>query len=156
MPTIQLETYIDAPIEKCFDLSRSVELHLHSTSKTKEKAIAGKTSGLLNLNETVTWSAVHLGFRQKLTTAITSYNRPFSFTDEQMKGPFKVMKHQHLFSKKDAHVCMIDNFYFEAPFGILGTLVARYYLKNYLHKFLVDRNKTIKIIAESTDWQKFI
>lgn len=59
MPVIYLEPFIDAPIEKCFDLARSIDLHMESTKHTGETAIAGKTSGIIELNETVTWRAKH-------------------------------------------------------------------------------------------------
>ncbi|MFX8875810.1 hypothetical protein ABTM97_19785, partial [Acinetobacter baumannii] len=76
-------------IEKCFDLARSIDLHQISTAETNEKAIAGKTNGLINLNETVTWEATHFGIRQKLTSKITKFDRPYHFRDEQVKGAFK-------------------------------------------------------------------
>lgn len=68
MPRIYLETRISAPVEIVFDLSRSIDLHKISTEHTKEEAIAGKTSGLIALGETVTWRAKHLGFTQNLTS----------------------------------------------------------------------------------------
>jgi hypothetical protein len=36
---IELETFISAPPERCFDLALSVELHLDSTVATRERAI---------------------------------------------------------------------------------------------------------------------
>lgn len=55
MPVITLDTYIQASREVVFDLSRDIDLHQISTRHTNEKAIAGKTSGLIGLGETVTW-----------------------------------------------------------------------------------------------------
>lgn len=83
MPTIYLETKIKSSIEICFDLSRSMDLHQISTAKTNEKAIAGKTSGLINPGEYVTWRAKHFGITQNLTSKITAFNKPFHFKDEQ-------------------------------------------------------------------------
>ena len=67
MSFIKLETYISAPIEKVFDLARSIDLHKVSTLGTNEEAIAGRTTGLIELGETVTWQAKHFGLYQKLT-----------------------------------------------------------------------------------------
>lgn len=53
MPTINLTTSINAPIQICFDLSRSIELHKISTAHTREKAIDGVTRGLIGINQTV-------------------------------------------------------------------------------------------------------
>src|ERR1700730_8096635 len=55
MPKIVLMTLIHAPPERCFDLSRSVELHVASTRQTGERAVGAVTSGLLGLGEEVTW-----------------------------------------------------------------------------------------------------
>ena len=70
MPVISYEVYINAPIEVCFDLTRDVEIHTKTTAKTKERAVAGVTSGLMEEGDQVTWEAVHLGIKQKLTAKI--------------------------------------------------------------------------------------
>jgi hypothetical protein len=80
MPKIELETTINIDdIYIVFNLIRSIDLHKISTKKSKEEAIAGKTSGLISLNETVTWRAKHLGFTQELTSIITAFEAPFFF-----------------------------------------------------------------------------
>lgn len=150
MTKIYLETLIDANIKTVFDLSRNIDFHQKSTAKTNEKAIAGKTGGLIELGETVTWRAKHLGFYQNLTTKITEMERPKMFTDVMIQGAFKSMKHQHIFKEKYEKTLMIDIFEFESPFGILGKIFNQIYLKNYLKEFLIERNRMIKEIAESS------
>ena len=81
MPTIELTTRINAPIEKVFDLARSIDLHMESTKHTGEQAIAGLVSGLIELGETVTWRAKHFGVWQILTSKITEFEQPYSFVD---------------------------------------------------------------------------
>lgn len=120
MPLITLETKIQAPIHVCFDLSRSIELHKISTRKTKEIAVAGITSGLIGLDEFVSWRATHFGIRQELTSLITAFDRPNYFCDEQIKGSFKRIKHDHYFAEKDGCVKMTDHFEFKSPFGFAG------------------------------------
>src|SRR5437867_5475060 len=93
MPIIYLETMMDAPIERCFDVARSIDLHQGSAAKTSERAIAGVTSGLIGPGQTVTWEAVHFGIRQRLTTRITEYRRPYLFTDEMVRGAFRSFVH---------------------------------------------------------------
>lgn len=145
MPTISLETIIYGKIEACFVLSRSIELHIESTKQTKERAIAGKTSGLLELGETVTWEATHFGIRQQLTSKITAFDSPTYFRDEQVKGIFKKFEHDHYFEQKEDHVLMTDVLYFESPLGLLGRLFNKLILTNYLKRFLIDRNELIKL-----------
>ncbi len=66
MIRIEETTVIHAPIERCFDLSRSVEVHLHSNVHSGEQALAlgGVTSGLVGMSEQVTWRAKHFGLWQ--------------------------------------------------------------------------------------------
>ncbi|MGH2646737.1 MAG: SRPBCC family protein [Ginsengibacter sp.] len=90
MSIIYLETKIKSKIEICFDLLRSIDLHQVSTSKTNERAINDRTAGLINLNEFVTWQAKHFGITQKLTSKITTFNRPFHFRDEQQKRGIQI------------------------------------------------------------------
>ncbi|HEX2682807.1 MAG TPA: SRPBCC family protein, partial [Ferruginibacter sp.] len=97
MPDIHLTTFIAAPIERVFDLSRSMNLHQISTAHTGEKAIAGVTNGLINKNETVTWQAKHLFKTRQFTSAITEMERPAFFIDEMTRGDFKSFHHEHHF-----------------------------------------------------------
>ena len=156
MPRIILETWICAKKEIVFDLSRSVDLHLLSTQETNEKAIAGKTSGLMEMNETVTWRAKHLGFYQNLTTKITAFEKPTYFADEMLKGAFKNFKHEHYFEDLQDGTLMKDIFDYESPFGILGKLADQIFLKKYMTYFLVERNKMIKQCAESAKWKDIL
>ncbi|KFC20708.1 SRPBCC family protein [Chryseobacterium sp. FH1] len=150
MPKIYLEALINADIQKVFDLSRNIDFHQESTAITNEKAIAGKMSGLIELGETVTWRAKHLGFYQTLTTKITQMESPIMFTDVMVKGVFKSMKHQHIFKQKDDETLMTDIFEFESPFEILGKIFNQIILTNYLKGFLLERNRMIKEFAESS------
>ena len=149
MPLIELETFIEAEIGICFDLARSIDLHTISTAKTNEKAIEGRTKGLIEADEFVTWEATHFGVRQKLTSKITAFERPFHFRDEQLKGIFKFIKHDHYFEQKNNGVLMKDVFHYEAPFGFIGKIVEKLILTNYLKKFILERNQIIKHYAES-------
>lgn len=148
MPKIIIITEINATLETCFDLSRNIDLHKISTSKTKEETIDGRTSGLIELGETVTWRATHFGVRQNLTSKITAFSRPYYFKDEQIKGPFSKFEHEHCFEKTGGIVQMTDILEFETPFGVFGRIFERLVLTRYLKRFLVTRNRVIKEFAE--------
>ncbi|MES2377667.1 MAG: SRPBCC family protein [Bacteroidota bacterium] len=152
MPTIELHTEINAPIKRCFDLSRSIDLHLISTKHTGERAIAGKTSGLIDLNETVTWRAKHYFIWQTLTSKVVELNSPHFFADEMIEGSFKSFRHEHYFFTVDGKTIMRDVFTFESPFGIFGKLFNIITLKAYMTSLLIHRNEVIKQVAESDKW----
>ena len=148
MSEINLITEINAPIQKCFDIARNVGIHQLSTSDTNEKAIAGRTSGLCELNDEITWEAKHLGIRQKLTVKITRMEAPFLFEDTMLKGAFKSMKHQHQFEEKEGRTYMFDVFRYQVPFGLIGLIFDLLVLKRYMRKFLESRNNFLKSVAE--------
>lgn len=149
MSKIYLETCIEADINVIFDLSRDIDLHQKSTSKTNEKAIAGRTSGLIESGETVTWRAKHLGFYQTHTSKISEMEKPFKFTDIMLKGRFQSFKHQHIFKKEGKNTTMTDILEFESPFGMIGKIFNKVFLKNYMKNFLLERNQLIKTTAEN-------
>lgn len=156
MPKIVIITEINSTLETCFDLARSIDLHKISTAHTNEQAVEGRTNGLINLHETVTWQATHFGIRQKLTSKITAFDRPNYFTDEQIKGIFKSIIHEHKFEKVGDKVIMTDIFEFHSPFGLFGKLFNRLILTNYLKKLLTDRNQIIKAFAETEKWKEVL
>jgi ligand-binding SRPBCC domain-containing protein len=145
---IHLETLIAAPPELCFDLSRSVDLHQASMMKSGERAVAGVTSGFMELGDTVTWEAHHLGADRRLTTRITEMDRPRRFIDEQVAGPFKSFRHVHTFFAVPDGTLMTDDCTYTVPFRWFGTLLERAILGGYLQHLLETRNAHIKQVAE--------
>ena len=156
MPRIELRTEIKADRNIVFDLSRSIDLHKISTEQTNEKAIAGKTSGLIGMNESVTWRAKHFGVYQNLTSQITEFDRPNYFADEMVKGAFKEFKHEHNFAELNDGTLMTDFFDYKSPFGIFGKIADKLFLKKYMTKLLTERNRIVKEFAESERWKEII
>lgn len=154
MPIIQLSTFIRASPEIVFDLARNIDLHADSSSRIGEKAIAGKTSGLISSGEFVTWEGKPFGFKTHLMTKIMEMRSPRYFRDEQQKGPFRFFRHQHFFEATENGTLMRDEMEIEAPFWIAGKLVAVLILKPYLTKFLKTRNRLLKEYAESGKWKE--
>jgi len=153
MPTLILDTIVNAPIAIVFDLARSIDLHMYSTKKTNEKAISGVTSGLIEAGQTVQWRAKHLGVYQTLTVQITKMEKPYFFEDKMIQGIFQTMDHQHLFEAQvDGTVLMRDVFHFRAPLGPLGWFAEWSFLTVYMKRFLEERNRIIKVVAESGDY----
>ena len=148
MPIIRLQTEINSSIEHSFQLALSIDLHKASTAGTNEEAIAGVTSGIIGLNETVTRRAKHFGCYFIMTSKITALTTNVSFTDEMIKGPFKKLHHQHFFKNQGTTTLMTDVFEFEAPFGLIGKLAERLVLTKYLTRFLMVRNAYLKQEAE--------
>jgi ligand-binding SRPBCC domain-containing protein len=159
MVTLQEVMVIEAPLARCFDLARSVEVHLAGNTHWGETAIAasGATSGLLSLSQRVTWRARHFWIRQTLTSEITAMQPPTYFRDTMISGAFRSMDHDHFFrALSPERTEMRDVFRFAAPFPILGSLAEMLVLRRYMRVLLHERNVAIKEIAESERWREYL
>jgi ligand-binding SRPBCC domain-containing protein len=156
MPTIHLTTFIAAPANIVFDLSRNIELHKRSMQAYKEEAVAGTRFGLMEKEDTVTWKSRHLFKTRLLKVKVTDMKKHEYFTDEQASGDFKMMKHEHHFKPCENGTIMIDLFHFESRRGLLGRWITSLYLKNYLRRLLETRNRNIKEYAETDKWKKLL
>lgn len=132
MPRLELTTAIRAPRERCFDLSRDLDLHQASMAASGERAVAGRTSGLIGLGEEVTWRAKHFGVTHEHCSRITAFARPEHFRDVMLRGRFKRFEHDHYFTERDGSTVMRDLIVFESPLGPLGRLVDVLVLSAYL------------------------
>jgi ligand-binding SRPBCC domain-containing protein len=146
--TFECRTVIAAPISVVFDLALDIDAHVESQAQSRERAVAGVTSGTIGLGEQVTWRAVHFGVPFKMTSRITEFDRPSRFVDEQVRGPFRRFRHEHLFERYEANTMMIDRLDFDAPVGPLGRVVERVLLERYLRKLIEERGSFLKAKAE--------
>ena len=153
MVQLQLTTTIAAPIQRCFDLSRSIDLHMASTNWTGERAIAGVTVGLIGLGQEVTWSGRHFGFRITHTSRITAFESPNYFQDCMVQGMFRRFCHDHYFETRGGKTLMRDVMEFEAPLGLMGKVVENLLLERHMRRLLERRNRCIQQTAESEDWK---
>lgn len=143
MPTIRIETQISAPIEACFDAARDMGLHVLSAKGSGERIVAGRTNGLLELGESVTFEGRHFGVRFRLTSKITDLERPSRFVDAMQSGPFARMRHDHLFEGNNEGTVMVDFVDFASPFGFIGR-IADVFVARHLTRFLIERGRALK------------
>lgn len=156
MPTIHLTTFIAAPTERVFDLSRSIELHKESMSRHQEEAVSGVRFGLIDKDETVTWKGRHLFKSRLFRSKITEMKKAVMFVDEQIEGDFRSFRHEHHFKPCDNGTIMIDLLHFEAPYGSFGRLFNRVYLTRYMKRLLEQRNLVLKEFAETEKWRALL
>ncbi len=152
MPIIRHEISILAPIQVCFDLARTVEVHAGKTLLTKQIAIEGITFGLMERGDFVTWETTHLGMKQKLTSQVIEMVKPYRFTDAMVHGAFHSFTHRHEFSERGTETIMIDTFSYKSPFGILGKAANHLFLEKYLSHFIAGHAQKVKRVAEATKY----
>ena len=159
MPRISLTRSVAAPIERCFDLSRSVKFHLASTPGTDEELVGGDPGEWLRLGSRVTWRATHLGVRQTLSSEITVFERPTWFRDTMIRGAFRRFDHDHRFAPDPlapGRTVLTDDFDFTSPLGPLGRLADILFLTAYMRRFLTRRLDALQATLESDAWRRFL
>jgi len=147
--SFECRTMVGAPVEAVFDLSLDVDAHLRSMRRSGERAVAGVTSGPMNLGDQVTWKARHFAIPFTMTSKIVELERPTRFVDRQVRGPFRRFRHEHRFEPAGTGCVMIDRVEFEAPLGPVGRVVERVVLRSYMQKLIAQRNRDLADAAES-------
>jgi ligand-binding SRPBCC domain-containing protein len=156
METIRLGTWIDAPVERCFLLSLSIDLHVATARSTRENASAAAMAGTIGEGDTLTFKGPRFGVRWRHTSVIEKL-RPHSYYREVMiSGPFQHFEHDHHFAPMDDGTRMRDEVRFSSSGGFFGRLRTRMFLRKQLKAFLMERNAMIKRLAESEDWYKYL
>jgi ligand-binding SRPBCC domain-containing protein len=159
MTAIEEITLIQAPVERCFDLARSVEVHLLGNTHFREQAVAsgGRASGLIEEGERVTWRARHFWRWHELTSEITELKRPEYFRDVMVRGIFRSMAHDHYFRPlQNGRTEMRDLFVFEAPVPVAGRIAEIVFLRRYMRRLLRERNAVIRQVAQSEEWRRYV
>jgi len=136
--TIRLETFINAPIGRCFDLARSIQAHFASTSRTGERVGRGNTYGLLG----------RVGMTLRQGSSITRLEPPHVFVDESVSGPLKDMRHVHQFLTERGGTLMVDTFEYRLAFGLFGRVADRVAVERHLRRLLTERAAYLKTVAE--------
>ena len=149
MATVTVVSLIEAGPATVFDLELDVDVHAGSLPGSRETATTSTGHRRLALGDEVTFQARHLGGRRRMTSRITAYDRPRHFADEQTRGPFRAMRHDHYFEDLgDGRTRMTDRMTISAPLGPVGAVVTRVLLAPYLRRLLTRRAAHIKRLAE--------
>lgn len=145
MAKFRIVTEIDAPVEVCFDVARSIDLHLESMLASEERAVGGVTSGLIGAGEEVTWEARHFGVLWRMTSRIVAFDPPTRFVDEMVRGPFRAFRHEHQFEPAGAGTRMTDVITFRTPVAVMTERLVGLYLRRLMR----IRNAAIRLKAQS-------
>jgi hypothetical protein len=81
------------------------------------------------------------GFPVCWRTEITGWNPPFSFVDEQRRGPYRRWSHTHTFVEKSGGTLCRDEVIYAVPGG---ALVNRLFVRRDVEKIFAYRAATLK------------
>jgi ligand-binding SRPBCC domain-containing protein len=153
---VVLHTEVQAPPDRVFDLTRHIGFHTVCYEHARERAVAGRTDGLIERGESVTFRMHDFGVPHEMTVLITEFDRPRHFRDSQTDGIFRRFDHDHRFEARDGVTVMTDVFDFDPPFGPVGRLLERLFLKRRIANSLRRRNETLKRCAETDGWRRYL
>ena len=145
--------HVQAPIERCFLLSTSIELVQEILGL---RPVEGKTSGLIVDGDQLVWRGWKFGVPAMHETLITGYDRPHFFQDTMGRGRFKSFQHDHRFQEVDGQTLMVDVVRFSLPFGMLGRVVAKQVVLPHVVQLMRHRFELLKRIAEGPDWERYL
>lgn len=86
------------------------------------------------------------GIRMHWQTGIKSVEKPYRFTDTQLKGPYRLWEHTHIFTQTDKGVLMKDEVRYELPLGPLGSLAHTLLVRKKLQALFRFRKGAIERI----------
>lgn len=79
----------------------------------------------------------------KWTTEITDVTAPFVFKDRQVKGPYALWEHTHVFASVPGGVRMTDEVKYALPLGVLGGIMHGIIVKKKLADIFNFREKAL-------------
>lgn len=89
------------------------------------------------------------GIPLKWQTEIFKVNKPHSFTDRQLKGPYKIWEHTHTFISQDNGTLIRDEIKYQIPFGIVGQLAHSVFVREKVKDIFRFREKALNKIFGS-------
>lgn len=130
-------------------MARDIALHQRTMARTNERAVAGRTEGLIAPGEWVAFEAQVMGIRVRLTSEVSQsgWQPPERFVDEQVAGPFRHFRHEHLFEPAGRGTRMTDSWEHELRWGLAGRIVDRLVVGRLMRRLLRDRADALARIA---------
>jgi ligand-binding SRPBCC domain-containing protein len=79
-------------------------------------------------------------------TEITHIKPKQFFVDEQRVGPYAIWHHEHHFEEVNGKVLMKDIVSYQPPFGVLGDIAQKLFIKHQLESIFEYRTQAVEQI----------
>ena len=149
MLKFEYSSLIDAPVEKVWQFHEREDILKLLTPPWQPVQVIRREGGLeigavseflLMLGFVpVPWIARH-----------TEYEEYHLFTDEQIKGPMKSWRHQHLFQAQEQQTLLIDRINYEIPGSWISEFLLGWWVKSRLTEMFEYRHQITKKYCEAT------
>lgn len=148
---LEREQVVDKPFEETFDFFSRPENLARITPSKIEFNILTPSPISMGAGTVIDYTIKIAGIDIHWKTLISSYDPPYSFTDEQLKGPYAYWHHRHRFEKYGNGTCIYDSVSYALPFGFLGRLVHSLFVKRQLNRIFDFRHSAIERILQGND-----
>ncbi len=140
----QTEFILNAPIGEVFSFfSKAENLGLMTPNWLKFKILT-PTPILIKKGCLIDYRIKILGIPVKWKTEITCWEPPHRFIDEQLKGPYKIWKHEHQFIEHNNQTKMIDRVNYQVPGWFLSQIIHKFFVRNAVKNIFEFRSNVIR------------
>lgn len=140
---LRRQVLIPAPIEKVFSFFSAAENLNLITPPWLHFKILTPLPVRMEKNALIDYSIKLLGVPMIWKTEITAWQPPESFVDRQIKGPYRVWEHTHLFEEKKEGTQMTDIVRYAVPGFVLSPFVHFFFVRPRLEKIFGYREQSM-------------
>lgn len=140
---LRRQVLIPAPIEKVFSFFSAAENLNLITPPWLHFKILTPLPLRMEKNTLIDYSIKLLGVPMIWKTEITAWQPPESFVDWQIKGPYRVWEHTHLFEEKKEGTQMTDIVRYAVPGFVLSPFVHFFFVRPRLEKIFGYREQSM-------------
>jgi ligand-binding SRPBCC domain-containing protein len=123
MYTLRREQWIERPIDEVFAFFADARNLEEITPPWVGFKILSMSTNCIEEGTIIRYRLRLRGIPVYWRTNICGWDPPYSFVDEQTRGPYKTWRHTHTFEAHGSRTKMMDEVQYSLAFGILGRIV---------------------------------
>lgn len=141
---LQMTTWIDRPLFEVFDFFSKAENLDELTPPELQFKIKTPLPIAMGQGTLIDYTIGLHGIPMKWRTLISTWEPPFRFVDEQLKGPYKIWIHEHRFEASENRTKMTDTIQFLSPGWFLEPLINRLFVKEKVEQIFEYRKQKLE------------
>jgi hypothetical protein len=142
--TLTRKQQLPYPQEYVFSFFKSPENLAYITPESLDFRILTPSPISMRVGTLIDYTIRWFGVRLRWRTMITTYEPPFCFVDEQIKGPYSFWHHTHIFEESAGGCAMVDEVRYVLPFGIVGEAIHGLFVRYQLERIFDYRARVIE------------
>ena len=132
-------TYINRPLSEVFEFFSKAENLNKLTPPILEFKIITPLPIKMEKGTFIDYKIKLNGISFKWKTQITAWENNHRFIDTQIKGPYKIWIHEHLFEEENGQVKMTDTVQYLSPGWFLEPIINKLYISKKVEEIFAYR-----------------